>query len=132
MESLHASDWLLLGGAVLVLAGIGSSLIATRFGAPMLLVFLVLGMLVGEDGPVGLAFDNVRLAYGIGSFALAIILFDGGLRTRIAHVRTALAPALTLATVGVVLTTAITALAGIWLLGFTWLQGLLLGAVVSR
>ena len=131
MESLHASDWLLLGGAVLVLAGIGSSLIATRFGAPMLLVFLVLGMLVGEDGPVGLAFDNVRLAYGIGSFALAIILFDGGLRTRIAHVRTALAPALALATVGVVLTTAITALAGIWLLGFSWLQGLLLGAVVS-
>lgn len=131
MESLHASDWLLLGGAVLVLAGIGSSLIATRFGAPLLLVFLVLGMLVGEDGPIGVAFDNVGLAYGIGSFALAIILFDGGLRTRIAHVRNALAPAVTLATVGVLLTTALTALAAMWLLQLSLIQGLLLGAVVS-
>ena len=131
MESLHASDWLLLGGAVLVLAGIGSSLIASRFGAPLLLVFLVLGMVVGEDGPIGLHFDNVRLAYGIGSLALAVILFDGGLRTRIAHVRSALAPAVALATLGVLITAALTALAAQWLLGFTLVQGLLLGAVVS-
>lgn len=131
MESLNAANWLLLGGAVMVLAGIGSSLIASRFGAPLLLVFMVLGMLVGEDGPVGIAFDNVGLAYGIGSLALAVILFDGGLRTRIAHVRSALAPALTLATLGVVLTAALTALAAVWLLDFTIVQGLLLGAVVS-
>ena len=131
MESLHASDWLLLGGAVLVLAGIGSSLIATRFGAPLLLVFLVLGMLVGEDGPVGLAFDNVRLAYGVGSLALAVILFDGGLRTRIAHVRNALAPAITLSTLGVAITAGLTAIAGVWLLNFSWAQGLLLGAILA-
>jgi cell volume regulation protein A len=131
MESLHASDWLLLGGAVLVLAGIGSSLIATRFGAPLLLVFLLLGMVVGEDGPIGIPFDNVRLAYGIGSLALAVILFDGGLRTRISHVRNALAPAITLATLGVLITTALTACAAMWLLGFSIVQGLLLGAVVS-
>lgn len=131
MESLHASDWLLLGGAVLVLAGIGSSLIASRFGAPLLLVFLFLGMLVGEDGPIGIAFDNVRVAYAVGSLALAVILFDGGLRTRIAHVRNALAPAVMLSTVGVLITAALTALAARWLLDFSWLQGLLLGAVVA-
>jgi cell volume regulation protein A len=131
MESLHASDWLLLGGAMLVLVGIGSSLVASRFGAPLLLVFLFLGMLVGEDGPVGIAFDNVGLAYGIGSLALAIILFDGGLRTRIAHVRNALAPALMLSTFGVLITALLTALAAMWLLEFTLPQGVLLGAVVA-
>jgi len=131
MESLHASDWLLLGGAVLVLAGIGSSLIATRFGAPLLLVFLVLGMLLGEDGPGGIAFDNLRLTYTLGSLALAVILFDGGLRTRIAHVRNSLAPAGMLATVGVLITTALTGLAAVWLLDFDYAQGLLLGAIVA-
>jgi cell volume regulation protein A len=131
MESLHASDWLLLGGAVMVLAGIGSSLIASRFGAPLLLVFLVLGMLLGEDGPGGIAFDNIKATYAIGSLALAVILFDGGLRTRISHVRTALAPAATLATVGVVVTTVLTGFAAVWLLGFTYPQGLLVGAIVA-
>ena len=131
MESLHASDWLLLGGAVLVLAGIGSSLIASRFGAPLLLVFLALGMLLGEDGPGGIAFDNLKATYTIGSLALAVILFDGGLRTRIAHVRTALAPAGLLATVGVLITTVLTGFAAQWLLGFTFPQGLLVGAIVA-
>ena len=131
MESLHASDWLLLGGAVLVLAGIGSSLIASRFGAPLLLVFLALGMLLGEDGPGGIAFDNLRATYTIGSLALAVILFDGGLRTRIAHVRNALAPAGLLATVGVLITTVLTGFAAMWLLGFTFAQGLLVGAIVA-
>lgn len=131
MESLHASDWLLLGGAVLVLAGIGSSLIASRFGAPLLLVFLGLGMLLGEDGPGGIAFDDLRATYTIGSLALAVILFDGGLRTRISHVRNALAPAGLLATVGVVITAVLTGLAAVWLLGFTFAQGCLLGAVVA-
>jgi potassium/hydrogen antiporter len=131
MESLHASDWLLLGGAVLVLAGIGSSLIASRFGAPLLLVFMVLGMLLGEDGPGGVKFDDVGFAYTLGSLALAVILFDGGLRTRIAHVRNALAPAATLATVGVLITSALTAFAAVWLLKFDYAQGLLLGAIVA-
>ena len=131
MESLHASDWLLLGGAALVLAGIGSSLIASRFGAPLLLVFLVLGMLLGEDGPGGIAFDDVRFAYTLGSLALALILFDGGLRTRIAHVRNALAPAMTLATLGVLITAALTSLAAMYVLDFTFIEGLLLGAVVA-
>jgi potassium/hydrogen antiporter len=131
LESLHASDWLLLGGAVLVLAGIGSSLIANRFGAPLLLVFLALGMLLGEDGPGGVKFDDVYTAYLIGSLALAVILFDGGLRTRIAHVRNALWPAGLLATAGVLVTTTLTGLAAVWLLQLDYAQGLLIGAIVA-
>jgi cell volume regulation protein A len=131
MESLDAANWLLLGGAVLVLAGIASSLIAGRFGAPLLLVFLVLGMLLGEDGPGGIEFDDVGFAYTLGSLALAVILFDGGLRTRIAHVRNALGPAALLATAGVVMTTALTGIAAFWLLDLDYVQGLLIGAIVA-
>jgi potassium/hydrogen antiporter len=131
MESLHASDWMLLGGAVLVLAGIGSSLIANRFGAPLLLVFLALGMLLGEDGPGGVKFDDVQTAYLVGSLALAVILFDGGLRTRIAHVRNALWPAGLLATLGVLVTTTLTGMAAVWLLQLDTAEGLLIGAIVA-
>src|SRR6266508_1169435 len=94
----------ILLGALLVLAGIMSSLVAMRFGAPLLLVFLIVGMLAGEAGPGGLQFDDVRTAYVVGSIALALILFDGGLRTRFATFRSVLAPAATLATAGVLLT----------------------------
>ena len=84
MGALDAVSLGILLGALLVLAGILSSLVALRFGAPLLLVFLLVGMLAGEAGPVGIKFDDVRLAYTVGSVALALILFDGGLRTRFA------------------------------------------------
>src|SRR3569623_1932782 len=73
------------------MAGILSSLLALRFGAPLLLVFLVIGMLAGDSGPGGLAFDDVRTTYLVGSVALALILFDGGLRTRFQSIRTVVA-----------------------------------------
>ncbi|MEZ5485244.1 MAG: hypothetical protein R3F01_08810, partial [Lysobacteraceae bacterium] len=66
MEQLDFSNWLLLGGALLILVGIASSLIATRFGAPLLLVFLLIGMGLGEDG-FGISFNNYRLTYFLGS-----------------------------------------------------------------
>lgn len=131
VESLQFSNLQLLAAAVLVLAGIGSSLLARRFGAPLLLVFLVLGMLLGEDGPGGIAFDDYRTTYLLGSLALAIILFDGGLRTRVADVRGALAPAGVLATLGVVLTAALTGGAAMWLLDLHWVEGLLIDAIVA-
>src|ERR1700732_5178372 len=109
MASLDTVSIGILLGALLVLAGIMSSLIAMRFGAPLLLVFLILGMLAGESGPVGLKFDDVRTTYVVGSIALALILFDGGLRTRFATFRSVLAPAATLATAGALLTAAIRA-----------------------
>ena len=84
MEQIGLINLGLLFLAVLILVGIASSLIATRFGAPLLLVFLIIGMLAGEDGPGGIVFNDYRLTYLIGTVSLAIILFDGGLRTRLA------------------------------------------------
>src|SRR6266851_3539746 len=130
MGSLDAVSLGILLGALLVLLGILSSLIAMRFGAPLLLVFLVLGMLAGESG-LGLKFDDVRTTYVVGSIALALILFDGGLRTRFATFRSVLAPAATLATAGVLLTAALTAPVAALLFDLRWVEALLVGAVVA-
>ena len=124
----HAS---LLFGAALALVGILSSLAASRFGVPLLLVFLVVGMLAGEDGPGGFAFSNYKLTYMVGSAALAIILFDGGLRTRLATVRAVIGPAGVLASIGTLITAAITALAAKLLLGIGWIPALLVGSIVA-
>ncbi len=131
MAALDAISIGILFGALLVLAGIMSSLVAMRFGAPLLLVFLIVGMLAGEGGPGGIQFDDVRTTYVVGSIALALILFDGGLRTRFATFRSVLAPAVTLATVGVLMTAALTAPVAKFLLGMTWTEALLVGAVVA-
>ena len=84
MVALESINIVILLGAVLVLTGILSSLVALRFGAPLLLIFLAVGVLAGESGPGGISFNNVALTYTVGSVALALILFDGGLRTRFA------------------------------------------------
>jgi cell volume regulation protein A len=131
MVAINALTALVLIGAALLVLGVLSSLIATRFGAPLLLVFLVIGMLAGEDGPGGIIFNDFRAAYLIGSVALAVILFDGGLRTRLSAFRGVLAPSLLLATVGVALTAGFTALAAIWLLGLGPWNALLLGAIIA-
>src|SRR5256714_7611701 len=131
MAALDTISIGILLGALLVLAGIMSSLVAMRFGAPLLLVFLIVGMVAGEAGPGGLQFDDVRTTYVVGSIALALILFDGGLRTRFATFRSVLAPAVTLATAGVLLTAALTAPVAKYLLGMSWTEALLVGAVVA-
>jgi cell volume regulation protein A len=131
MAALDAVSIGILLGALLVLAGILSSLLAMRFGAPLLLVFLIVGMLAGEAGPGGIRFDDVRTTYVVGSIALALILFDGGLRTRFATFRSVLAPSLVLATVGVLMTAALTAPVARLVLGMGWVEALLVGAVVA-
>src|SRR6516162_3139279 len=131
MAALDARSIGILLGAVLVLAGIMSSLVAMRFGAPLLLVFLIVGMLAGEEALGGVKFDDVRTAYVVGSIALALILFDGGLRTRFATFRSVLGPAVTLATAGVLLTAALTAPVAKFLLAMSWTEALLVGAVVA-
>jgi cell volume regulation protein A len=131
MAALDSISIGILLGALLVLAGIMSSLIAMRFGAPLLLVFLIVGMLAGESGPGGFKFDDVHATYLVGSIALALILFDGGLRTRFASFRSVLAPAATLATVGVLITAALTAPVARYALGLSWTAALLVGAVVA-
>src|SRR5947209_276209 len=129
MAALDTISLAILLGSLLVLAGILSSLIALRFGAPLLLVFLAVGMLAGEGA--GLRFNDVSVTYTVGSIALALILFDGGLRTRFATFRNVLAPALTLATAGVLVTTLLTAPVAKLVLGLDWLQALLVGAVIA-
>jgi cell volume regulation protein A len=131
VASIDSVSITILFGAVLVLAGIMSSLVALRFGAPLLLVFLLVGMLAGESGIGGIKFDDVRLAYTVGSVALGLILFDGGLRTRLATFRNVLAPAGLLATVGVLITMALTAPVAVWALRLNWSEGLLVGAVMA-
>ena len=131
MASLDTVSITILLGSLLVLAGIMSSLIALRFGAPLLLAFLVVGMLAGESGPGGIKFDDVETAYTVGSIALGLILFDGGLRTRFATFRSVIGPAGALATIGVLVTAAVTAPAAMWTLGFSWTEALLLGAAVA-
>ncbi|WP_181705587.1 potassium/proton antiporter [Chthonobacter rhizosphaerae] len=131
MAEIASANLFLALGALLVLAGILSSLLASRFGTPLLLVFLVIGMLAGEDGPGGIEFDNYQATYLIGSCALAIILFDGGLRTRLSTVRDALAPSVVLATIGVAITASIVGVFATYLFQMTWIQGLLLGAIVA-
>ncbi len=131
MESIAVTNLFLLAGGALVLLGIFSSLVATRFGAPLLLVFLVIGMLAGEDGPGAFHFSDYRLTYMIGSFALAIILFDGGLRTQLSKLRGAVMPATMLATVGVLITTALAGAAASYIFKIPLTQGFLLGAIVA-
>ncbi|MGZ5152732.1 MAG: potassium/proton antiporter, partial [Burkholderiales bacterium] len=82
----HANHLILIGAA-LVAGSVIVSAFASRAGTPLLLVFLILGMLAGEDGPGGIHFNDVQLTYLIGSIALGIILFDGGMRTHAATVR---------------------------------------------
>lgn len=121
----------MLLGALLVLAGILSSPVALRFGAPLLLIFVLIGLLAGEAGPGGVKFEDVGLVYSVGAVALALILFDGGMHTRIATFRSVLAPASTLATLGVLITAGVTAPVAVYTLGMTWTEGMLLGAVVG-
>jgi cell volume regulation protein A len=131
MASLDAVSIGILLGALLVLVGILSSLVAMRFGAPLLLVFLIIGMIAGETGPGGIQFDDVRTTYVVGSIALALILFDGGLRTRFTTFRSVLGPAVTLATVGVLLTAVFTAPLAAYVFDLRWIEALLVGAVVA-
>ncbi len=128
---MDQANILILIAAALVAASILASAFATRAGTPLLLVFLLLGMLAGEDGPGGIHFDDIETAYLIGSVALGIILFDGGMRTRAENVTSVLWPGITLATVGVVITAVVIAAFARFAFGFNWLQGLLLGAIVG-
>jgi potassium/hydrogen antiporter len=128
---VELANQLILLGAFLLLLSIFIGLVSSRIGAPLLLAFLALGIFFGEDGPGGIFFDNYFAAYTIGSMALAIILFDGGLRTGFSNFRAAAWPAFLLATIGVALTAALTAVAAQLFLGLGWIESLLIGSIVG-
>ncbi|SRR5579883_332692 len=127
---VHFDEWMLVA-AVLLLLSILAWLISSRLGIPALLFFLAIGMLAGSDGPGGIYFDNVFVAQSTGVVALAFILFAGGLDTEWKVVRPALSGALALSTIGVLLTAVVVALFAILLLHISFLQGMLLGAIIS-
>jgi len=128
---LEAIDHAILIGALVMTLGILLGVFSARFGVPFLLVFLGVGMAAGVDGPGGIRFSNTWLSFLVGNIALAVILLDGGLRTRFATFRVALKPSLSLATVGVALTAVLVGLFATWILGIDWKLGLLLGAIVG-
>lgn len=125
------SDPFLLVSGILLLLGVMSSKLSTRIGLPVLVLFLGLGMVAGSDGPGGIEFQNYDLANRLGTIALCIILFDGGMRTRLSSLKTAYKPALVLSTLGVVLTGGLTGAFAYWILDLSVVQALLLGALVS-
>ncbi|SDG37575.1 potassium/proton antiporter, CPA1 family [Limimonas halophila] len=122
---------LILVAAGLVFVSILAGLLANRIGAPLLLVFMALGMLAGSDAGLGITLTNLEAASTLGAAALAIILFDGGVHTRTEMLRLAAGPALALATVGVVVTAALTGAGAVALLDVGWREGLLVGAIVA-
>lgn len=119
-----------MGATILLAAAITGPLVARR-GLPVVLGFILLGMLAGSEGIGKIAFDNYDMAFRIGTIALVLILFDGGLNTSIGVVKKAIRPASILATLGVMMTAGGVALAGWQLLGLPLLVAMLLGAVVS-
>ncbi|MDX1366466.1 potassium/proton antiporter [Pseudomonas sp.] len=124
-------DQLILLAAVLILIGIASSKLSARLGLPVLVLFLLIGMLAGDGGIGGISFDNPGAAHALGTLALAIILFDGGLQTQTASIKRVWKPASLLATVGVLVTAVITGVAAAYVLDLSLMEGLLLGAIVG-
>lgn len=121
---------LLTATGILLGASVLASRTSGRLGVPFALLFLVLGMLAGSEGLGGIVFEDYGLTFRVGSVALVLILFDGGLNTAVASLRRILVPATVLATIGVAGTAALTAL-GARALGFSWPESMLLGAIVS-
>ena len=127
LQQLYVS---LLAGGLVVLVSIVATRVASRVGLPSLLLFLALGVVLGED-VLGVEFNDAQLAQNLGTAALAVILIEGGLTTAWSDIRSVIAPAGVLASAGVGVSTAVTAVGAHYLLTMGWQQALLLGAILS-
>jgi potassium/hydrogen antiporter len=126
----HDAELILIAGALLA-AGIGGALVADRMRIPGLLLFLGLGMLAGSESLGGSGFDDAELARTLGTIALVLILFEGGLTAGWKEVRPVLGTAASLATLGTVVTACVAGLAAHWIFGIGVLQGMLVGAAIA-
>ncbi|WP_079508164.1 potassium/proton antiporter [Mesobacillus jeotgali] len=130
-ESVLNTDSFILFLAFLFIVGVLTTRFSTRLGVPSLIFFIMVGMVMGSDVLGIIYFDNAALTQKIGVIALVIILFEGGLQTNWKDVRPVIAPSLSLATVGVLITSGIVAIAAKMILGLDWLEAILFGAIVG-
>jgi potassium/hydrogen antiporter len=126
----HDAELILVAGALLA-AGIAGALLADRIRIPGLLLFLGLGMLAGSEGIGGIEFDDTELARTLGTIALVLILFEGGLTAGWSEIRPVLGTAASLATVGTLITACAAGLAAHWIFGFSVLEGMIVGAAIA-
>lgn len=131
MNHVNPIDLPILIISALLLLGLLASKVGGRLGVPGLVLFLIIGMLAGSEGPGGIVFENYGLTQAVGIITLAFILYSGGLETNWKHTRPALKSGLVLATFGVLLTTSLVAVVAHLLFNLPWLTSFLLGAVVS-
>jgi potassium/hydrogen antiporter len=128
---MEAVSYIILIGSTLLIASVLTSYLALRIGAPLLLIFLGVGLLAGEDGIGRITFNDPQTAFLIGSMALAVILFESGFDTKLSSYKAAAWPAMTLATIGVGITTGVIGAAAHYLMDLPWAEALLVGAAVS-
>ncbi|MDG5473544.1 potassium/proton antiporter [Jeotgalibacillus sp. ET6] len=130
IESFGIDSFVLLGGLLLI-CGVIVAKFSNKLGLPSLVLFILVGMIIGSDGLGIVYFDNMNIAQLIGVMALIIILFEGGMQTKWATVRSVALPSLSLATFGVLITSGIVGYIAFLLFDVTLLEGLLFGAIVG-
>lgn len=131
IDFLFNTDYFIFLFALLLIIGVVATKFSSKFGVPALVLFIVVGMIAGDDGLGLIEFGNASLAKLFGMIALIIILFEGGLQTKWDAVKPVAYPAITLATLGVLLTAVFTGIAARFILDLTWLEALLFGSIVG-
>ncbi len=131
IQEVIESDKIILLTSLLLLFSILITKLSDRFGLPSLVLFIGAGMVVGSDGLGLLYFNNVQIAEAIGVFSLVVILYEGGIQTHWKTIKPVVLPSVSLATIGVLLTTTIVAVGAKLVFGFSWLESFLLGSLVG-